>query len=410
MKRFTFLIGLILIQATIAEAGWMDNLKSRAQGAVNQKVREAQQDLENSVREQAGENTSMPNQAPAKSSTGSVKDKNKLELYGGHSAPWNVAPSGSTKVQDVEIKGLRLGMPEVLVDEILTKEGFEKTGLTSYSKELVEINGKQVEVTRSQQTGKSANERGTLIKRYIVQYKAVKADDALLEELEDPLKGMIKKGKKKLQEIKDKYARQQTDSRLQRGSGTRPQYDRYPVDTSAFKLVYEIEYRQAFAHGSQFDQPALMGQIKGIFGEPTYAPESTHARNGSAFGTNEASWLIYHDAALVPVEKREALLEGVEKKGDRWAMKNGFSHPCGASPYENKMNCVNTPLSVAYPDLGRRLDAARILYAPVMMVNFQSPVITTKLAWEYIKSAPSIRGYFNKNQAYKALPKAQAEF
>ncbi|WP_339864597.1 hypothetical protein [Paremcibacter congregatus] len=354
-----------------------------------------------------------PGKSPGSSS---IKDADKLDLYGGHNAPWNVAPHGSTKVQSVSIKGIHLGMPEVLIDEILTKDGYEKIGFTQYSKEIVEINGEQREVTRSQQSGKSVSERGTLIKRYIIDYKAVAVDDELLEELDGPLKTEVARGQVKLKAIKEKYVKQSSVSRSSRTSRTsgdreaRPKYDRYPVDTSAFKLIYEITYTQAFAKGSQYDKNALMAQIKGIFGNPTYAPQSTHARDGSAFGTDEYSWFIYHDAALVSVAKRESLLQDVEKKGDRWALKNAFSHPCGASPYDNKLNCVVAPITTAYPDLARRLDAAKIIYAPVMMVNFRSPVIKTKLAWEYIKSAPSIRDYYNKVDAQKKLPKAKADF
>ncbi|MCF8474411.1 MAG: hypothetical protein K9G26_06910 [Emcibacter sp.] len=414
MRLLIFTTTFLLFQAVnfqpIYAQSWLKGIKSKIKETVEQKIVEEAKDAVDSQNEETDQkDMSTSSEEPKQSSTQSVKDPAKLDLYGGHNAPWNVAHADSKKVLDIKIKGMRLGMPEVLINDILVDEGFEKIGYNVYSKDLVEINGQQEEVTRSQQRGKSVEEKGKLIKRYTIEYQTVAVDDETMNEFDDSLKALIKNGKKKFNEIKEKYTQQQGDYRGQRGERKKIEYEQFPVDTSAFKLVYSFSYTQSFANGSQYDQASLMAQIRDLFGPPTYAPESVHARDGSAFGTNELNWLIYHDAAFAPVAQREELLVGVDKKGDRWAMKNSFSHPCGASPYNN-MNCVAAPITSAYDTLSRRLEAARIIYAPVMMVQFQSPIISTKLAWEYIKSAESIRDYYNKNNAYQKLPKAKADF
>ncbi|MBZ0165575.1 MAG: hypothetical protein K8I00_02130, partial [Candidatus Omnitrophica bacterium] len=307
------------------------------------------------------------------------KITNEFQNSSGVDGDWNIAPPGSLHVEDLEIKGVQLGMPEILVKDTLEKAGFEQDQLYQFSKEIRLIDGVEKEITRSDRKGISAESLGPLVKKYVITIQTVEPSMDLLSELDEPpLRGMIAQARKTL--------------------GSLPLY-----------LVYHIEYTQSFGSDTKHDISALKNQIGKFFGNPTYQPTSIHRRLGSAYGTDENNWLIYHDATHVPVVHREHILSQVKGKSDEAAMlKKAFQHPCGA---RERVSCVNAGLIGAFPDsLELRLEAARIIYSPVMMVHFQGSKITTLLEWAYIKSEKSIREYFAKTKAQADKPTATLDF
>jgi hypothetical protein len=411
MNGILIITVLSFLPAT-GNAGWLDNIKSKADNVVGRTVNEATRGTEQVIDQTIDKAVNGPANAKQAASTVSKGKKSKkstghpsinetnfpewvegtdmkkassqkilnsklVDLYGGNTTPWNVAPADSLKVRDTAIKKIRLGMPVNVAESILKDQGFEWVASQGqFAKELVEIGGETREMTPSQRYAIPNGEPHKVLKRFFVKLLGTDADDMLIKELsQDPTLSKL---------IKDGRALQKKNRSKQ-----------------PMKLVFRLEYRQSFVHGSKFETPALMAQFKQIFGEANYK-----WNQGSAFSKG-SNWLIYHDGAHIPMTQKEALLSQMPNNY-RHAFKSAFIHPCGG---KDTRNCPSAAVTGAFPDdINKQLEALKITSAPVMMVEFSAPNITTYLSWEYLNSQSSVREMFAKKKSREAQPVATIDF
>lgn len=396
MKRMSYLSLILLVVITgRAEAGWLDNVKSRAQGIMDNKAREIENNITGSVEDALSgqpeqENTPPPSQ-PSTAPTPVVNETNTAAYEFGKLQDhpfWFIAPEGSTKAMDVAIKGLRLGMPEMFAEEALIKEGFKKVNYNAY-----------VRIVK---------DGDTVTKRDDISFLAVEPSEEFINELDEPLKSQVLKAK----EIIEENNRSKEEARQAARSGDRMARQRSSADNNipgTLQLIYKISYNQSFNQSTKQDPMAMRQQLVSIFGEPSYANTkvSPYFLAGAAFDMNPQTDLYYHDAAYIPPAKKEALIKKA-KVNEQKGVYDGFVHPCASGAGGR---CPGLAMSAAYPDdFNLQMEASRIMQAPYLGIRFKGSKLETTLEWTYLQSEKSLRQYHTKAVAAENAPVATVDF
>jgi len=211
MRTLILLLTLFLINSAQAQ-GLLNSVRKRVTETVNSAVEEVRSTTNREVNsstdgivEEAIPNTTsasasgQPSSQPGASANQAVESPSYLppELS------WSTPPVDGTRALDVEVQGLRIGMPELFVDKILRERGYESRTLQVYTKQEL-------------------NDAGQLLRRWNISYQTVEPTQEFIDELEEPLKSMVLEA----QQIINAGSQSQAGSGRDRNGGASPQTGR----------------------------------------------------------------------------------------------------------------------------------------------------------------------------------------
>lgn len=414
LSNIISIVSVVLVSLSInAQANWLDRIKSKVEETVDQTISTVKKPTD-SQKENTEESTQkMPDKpttsgytAPPSETTPTFSDDAaKLIVL-------EEAPQNSPSVLDLPLKGIKLGMPARVAHDRLTEAGF---GYISYSDqymmEVRKING-QIGNYRQEDLRRfsSVEEKGELIKRYLIKFLAYNVSDEILNEMDTERKAMIREAQVAYEKEKTQQAQAATDRMSRhRVSGNNSNQTSSRFTGQPVQLIYYIEYKQFFGDGQQFDYRAALDQAKQVFGEPNYNPKSSHARSGAAYQTSPEYNLVYADVLLTSAKEKEAMVQQANPK-QHYVMKQGFSHPCSGVM---RGRCVNGahPESAFPGNLDMQLNLARLQGAPFMLVSPETAKgMKIVQEWQYLLGGDSVRKAFRQKNAEAAKPKASVDF
>ncbi len=382
MRILTFLV-LLVFTGSIQAQGFLDSIRRRVTDTVdnavdevrsitNQEIGDVNQDVNESTDGLVDE--VIPEVPPTVGSSsaailtpGSTASTQPVSGDPGRLPEplfWGTPSGNDLRAIDQVIQGLRLGMPEIYVDEILRERGYERSQLHHY--------------TRQQTT-----DDGRLIRTQRIRYLTVEPSSAFIEELDDG-------------ELKDMIL----------AAGPRNQ-----------QLVYVISYEQIFNQEvMQFDLEATMTQVRATFGPSTFPDDQL--RSGMAFRTSPGTTLIYHDASLLSPDYRTSLVESVPelRLGHTEAVYNALRVPCGGP--ENPWGapggggCLTGWSDAFANDFQRQMELNRAILSPYMRIGAarSGAGIETRLEWSYLQSERQMRESNAEKVARDNAPAAELDF
>lgn len=311
---------------------------------------------------------------------------------------WGTPSGNKLRAIDQEIQGLRLGMPVMNVDQILTERGYQKNMGGQYSK---------------QQT----NEDGIIVRTQRIGILAVEPSQEFIDELEDgELKDMVLKAQLLInenQQAAQSSAGAARDARSSRDVRRSSSGSNIPRN---LELVYLIYYQQIYNQDYQkFDLDAAIAQARSVFGPSTFPDDQLRA--GMAYKTSPETTLIYHDASLLPAEYKTALVKSVPgvKLGHMEAVYNALRIPCGGPehPWGPPGGGGCLPGSGdAYPDFEKQMELNRAIWGPYMRIkNIDGRAgLEIRLEWSYLQSERGMRERHQEQVARDKAPAANVEF
>jgi len=315
---------------------------------------------------------------------------------------WGTPSGNDLRAIDQVIQGLRLGMPEIYVDEILRERGYERSQLHHY--------------TRQQTT-----DDGRLIRTQRIRYLTVEPSSAFIEELDDgELKDMVLAAQRLVDANQQTASNPEPGLREQRRTRTSRTAGQSVSGTSAprnLQLVYVISYEQIFNQEvMQFDLEATMEQVRATFGPSTFPDDQL--RSGMAFRTSPGTTLIYHDASLLSPDYRTSLVESVPelRLGHTEAVYNALRVPCGGP--ENPWGapggggCLTGWSDAFANDFQRQMELNRAILSPYMRIGAarSGAGIETRLEWSYLQSERQMRESNAEKVARDNAPAAELDF
>lgn len=429
-RRFMMRLATLLLLglSCLTQAGWLDNIKKSANEALNN----ADQALEDIVTEGIGPKESPANKTPPQETPAPSPPKpsppaepQETQVADDH---WKStatfeddaargikfidAPSNSRSVLNMPLRGIRLGMPARIADRLLNDAGLGyQSGGDTYVMEVRNVNGEEGHYRQEDLRGKSASERGTLVKRYMIRFLSKPVSTEFTRELDGERQAMIEQANAIYsKEMAEREAAAAEFSRSREGnrvSSSRQTYARF--SGQPVSLIYYIEYTQIIGSEQKFNYQKALEQAKQFFGPPNYNPGSSHARAGAAYQTSPKYNLVYADVLLTEASEKEAMVRQAAPE-QHYVMKQGMSHPCSGVM---RGRCVNgASVAHAFPgDLKMQLKLARLQGAPFMLVSPQTASgMKIIQEWQYLISADSIRSNFAKRQVQKAKPEAGVDF
>ncbi len=368
-----------------------------------------------------------PNEAPSAPSAETSQNNNwkNTQTYSDDAArqmPLFEAPPGSPSVLDVPLKGIRLGMPVRIADQILQEQGFEYISHKAlYRKEVRNINGEIRVYTEEEQlqSSRSGQGRGDLLERYLIEIHATEVSKEMMAELDSERQAWIaeahemKAGEPSGNQA-SAYGRRSYDARQDRMNPRQGGRQQGASQSATYftgqpvKLISAIEYRQLYYGNQRFDYEAAKAQAEQVFGPQNYTNESSAYRRGAAYKTSSEHQLVYADVLLVPAAEREALVLQADPNA-QYGTKMGMSHPCSAV---KRNACVGVAAASAFPgNLEKQLEYARLKYAPYMIVNHDTGKgMKITQGWVYLGSGDTLRRYFAEKEKRAAQPVAAPSF
>jgi hypothetical protein len=399
-----------------ASTGFFDNLKQKAEEAVEDTVDQLGKNDHSSQEPPAPAKTqvsaSTSKTAPANASVADNSWK-KTPTFADDAARGIVlaeAPAGGASVLDMPLRDIRLGMPARIADRILTDEGF---GYRSYGDiyvmEVRNINGQIGNYRQEDLRGKSVEEQGKLVKRYMIKFLSTPVSSEFIDELDADRKAMVAEAtatyEKEKAEQQAAAQNRNRDRELHRrdSSQSTARFTGQPVS-----LIYYIEYTQIIGPDQGFDYQKALAKAKEVFGGPNYHA-STHVRAGAAYQTSDKNNLIYADVLLASASEKEAMVKQAVPKY-HYVMKQGMSHPCSGVM---RGKCPNgaSPAHAFPGNLEMQLKLARLQGAPFMLVSPQtSSGMKIVQEWQYLLGGDSIRKAFMSQKKQSTKPEASVDF
>jgi len=392
-------------------ADWLGDLKSKVKETVTEVRKTINSDQEHSTRESAPAPNPTAETPPANANA--VDDNWKNTPTFEDDAARNIvlaeAPAGSASVLDMPLRGIRLGMPARIAHRTLTDAGlgYHLSG-DVYVMERRNINGQVGNYRQEDLRGKSVEERGQLVKRYMVKFLSKAVSSEFVDELDADRKAMIAEATDvyNSEKAQKKVAAQSRTRRRDGSRGAAQTYDRFTGQPVA--LIYYIEYTQIIGSDQRFKYQAALDQARQVFGEPNYHLSSL-ARAGAAYKTSDKYNLIYADVLLTSAKEKEAMVRRAVPEY-HYVMKQGMSHPCSGVM---RGQCPNGASPAhAYPgDLEMQLKLARLQGAPFMLISPKtSSGMKIVQEWQYLIGGDTVRSAFASTQKQAAKPEAKVDF
>jgi hypothetical protein len=417
-------LAFLLCSTGASAQSWFDKLKNKAKDAVEDSVDEQIDSVTEDTKKSTPAPVGNPKTEKAAASSSSQNQKSTTAAqpsgnsYGetiGAAANlmkrWPYDNVQGKPVRDIELKGVTLGMPLPLAIEALDAEGYSRVTGLRFQRIMYEYNGRRYTLSQAEYSNLPPNERGNIIRSYVVELEAIAPSEEIAQELpaypepEKEKSVQLSADERKRCELMN--SRNRTWSRglsgdevralqdkCSRASGDRPTLEQDP------QYVSRIWYGQRFISGENVNFEAFKAKAKETYGEPTYAyePGSSQAA-GAAFNRSGLMWWV--DSALVPKAKINEMLQKCGND-DRVMVFKDFIHPGKAHnafyvrAYEN-----------SFEDM---VEALHIAFAPHLAVGYEKGSYIVDLAWPFLGFEKSYRELWRKREEREAQPEADFEF
>ena len=386
------------------QAGFFDNLKKRAEKVVKDQIpdvegekRRAEKKAEDKIIEPLEDGS----RSGFKSQPGNSDNNAEINSVVYLMDRWPFDGKTGKPVKDVELRGVRLGQPYPVAHKALINAGFSymrRDGLDYiYGMNLVEDGGQQFWISYDEYRSRNKGSNFKIIRGLQMNLRLTTPSEPILAELP-------KYPGEFLQTQTQAASRTARESRANRTRRTAAQTTVDPTISKEPLYVSGFEYNQRFISGEQVDWKQIMEQAREQFGTPNYEIASTQ-RQGEAYksGTNS---LWYHDAALVPRNEIQAILERVKpqryQNSIRQMVWRDMLHPGIFSKVSYNMQ---------YSDnYNEAVDAMRVAGAPYMEIAHKGSSLRIRAGWPFLASEKSYRELYQKDQKRKAQPKAKVKF
>lgn len=405
---------IILLVGPDAEAqSWFDKMKNKAREAVEGAVSDESNEAEQKAKQSAAGKTNTSSSSSSSASQKAQPTTQKTATYGQTVGAadnlikkWPYEGVKGGRVANIELQGVKLGMPVPTAIKALEKEGYSKVTGLRFAQMKYEYNGKRRTVSQADYANLPPNERGNIIRSYVVELTAITPSEEIMKQLPpypeaEKEAGLTADEKARCEKMKSRdrswaqglSVAEYKDLRTKcRSSGSNaqkpdPQY------------VSRIWYGQKFISGEKPNYEKFLAGAKKRYGEPTYAYNGTIHMAGAAFNRQGMIW--YVDSALVPKSKIYELLKKSDD-GQRSMIFKDFLHPGNASNgyYVKAYNN-------SFEDM---VEAVRVGYAPHMAVGYERSSYVVDLEWPFLSMEKSYRELWNKEKAYEAQPEAEFDF
>lgn len=411
-------VSLLAFSTQAGAQSWFDKIKKKAEEVAEDTVSDtiggAKETGNNAATEEKEAAAPAPASAPAKSKPVVPQGETYGETFGSAAYLIQKWPYDGVKgkpVGDIELKGVKLGMPLPLAIEALDEEGYSRVKGLRFQRIKYEHNGKRSILSQAEYYNLPPNERGNIIRSYVVELEAIAPSEEIAEELpafpkakEEEAVKLTADERKRCELMRSRsrtWSRglsgaevREIQDKCNRASGDRPTIKQEP------QYVSRIWYGQRFISGEKANFEKFIAGAKKAYGEPTYFGSGGHTRAaGAAYNRSALLWWV--DSALVPKSRIDEMLR---KSGndDRSMVFEDFIHPGDAH---------NAFYPRAYQhSFDDMIRALRIAYAPHLAVGFEKGSYIVDLEWPFLGMEKSYRRQWEKREAKEAQPEAEFEF